>query len=65
MKITYGRLANAVNRIAWWLVDNLGVAKNHETLAYIGPNDLRYPAFILGAVKAGYKVSPAHSLGDY
>ena len=55
-KITYAKLANAVDRIAWWLVDNLGLGRESETLAYIGPNDLIYPALILGAVKAGYKV---------
>ena len=33
------------------------VDQTFETLAYIGPNDLRYNVLILGAVKAGYKVS--------
>lgn len=60
-KITYGKLANAINRIAWWLVENLGPGHDYETLAYIGPNDLTYPALILGAVKAGYKVSTTRS----
>ena len=55
-KITYRDLANAVNGVAQWLVDTLGPSKDFETLAYIGPNDIRYPALILGAVKAGYKV---------
>ena len=57
MKITYGKLANAINRVAWCLADNLGPSQNYETLAYIGLNDLTYPATVLGAVKAGYKVS--------
>ena len=56
-KITYGAFANAINRVAWWLSDALGPGKDFETLAYIGPNNLVYPALILGAVKAGYKVS--------
>lgn len=55
-KITYREFANAVNGAATWLVDTLGPGKDFETLAYIGPNDIRYPALILGAVKAGYKV---------
>ena len=55
-KITYGDFANAINGIAWWLHNTLGLGKDFETLAYIGPNDLRYPALILGAVKAGYLV---------
>ena len=34
----------------------LGPGKDFETLAYIGPLDVRYNALLLGAVKAGYKV---------
>ena len=55
-KITYADFANAINGIAWWLHQTLGPGQNFETLAYIGPNDLRYPALVLGAVKAGYVV---------
>ena len=55
-KITYGDFANAVNGIARWLHEALGPGKDFEVLAYIGPNDLRYTALILGAVKAGYVV---------
>ena len=55
-KITYKGLANAINGAAWWLHQTLGPGHNFETLAYIGPNDFRYNVFILGAVKAGYKV---------
>ncbi|KAK3174025.1 putative NRPS-like protein biosynthetic cluster [Lepraria neglecta] len=64
-KITYKDFANAVNGAAAWLVDTLGPGKDFETLAYMGPNDIRYPALILGAVKAGYKLfltSPRNSL---
>lgn len=55
-QITYSDLANAVNGVAWWLHKTLGPGK-FEKLAYIGPNDLRYPVLVLGAVKAGYVVS--------
>lgn len=64
VKITYGKLANAIDRIAWWLVDTLGRGTDYETLAYIGTNDLLYPALILGAVKAGYKVNALISRGN-
>lgn len=60
LKITIGDLANAVNAVAWWLQETLGPGENFENLAYIGPNDLRYPALILGAVKAGYTVRSCH-----
>ncbi|GLA90361.1 putative NRPS-like protein biosynthetic cluster [Aspergillus tubingensis] len=51
--ITYKALANAINGVAGWLTKTLGPGTG-ETLAYLGPNDLRYPALVLGAVKAGY-----------
>jgi acyl-CoA synthetase (AMP-forming)/AMP-acid ligase II len=54
--ITFKAFANAINGIAHWLVDQLGHG-NGEILAYLGPNDLRYPALVLGAIKAGYCVS--------
>ena len=55
-KISYNDLANAVNGMAWWLHNTLGPRNDVEVLAYIGPNDLRYPALVLGAVKAGFVV---------
>ena len=53
--ITFKAFANAVNGIAWWLVEKLGPGDG-EILTYVGPDDLRYPALVLGAVKAGYRV---------
>ncbi|CAG8951052.1 hypothetical protein HYFRA_00006450, partial [Hymenoscyphus fraxineus] len=64
-KINYKTLANAVNGFAWYLHGTLGPGENFPTLAYIGPNDMRYNAFVLGAVKAGYKMfysSPRNSI---
>lgn len=56
-KITYRMLANAVNGVAWWMRRTLGPGHDFETLAYFGPWDIRYVLLLLGAVKAGYKVS--------
>lgn len=56
LKVTYPDLANAINGIAWWLHNTIGPGKEFETIAYIGPLDVRYNALLLGAVKAGYKV---------
>lgn len=39
-KVTYGALANAVNGVSWSVKGILGEGQNHQTLAYIGPNDL-------------------------
>ena len=55
--LTYGQVANAINGVAWWLEREIGRSHNYETLAYLAPNDFRYPIFALAAVKAGYKVS--------
>jgi len=53
--ITYGAFANAINGLAHWIRHTLGPPRvENEVLAYIGPNDLRYPALVLAAVKAGY-----------
>lgn len=54
--ISYDDFANAINGMAWWLHNTLGPSTESEVLAYIGPNDVRYPALVLGAVKAGYVV---------
>src|ERR1700743_1605566 len=55
-KITYRDLSNAVNGLACFLTNTLGPGDGTETLPYVGPNDLRYPALAVGAMKAGYRV---------
>ena len=62
-QVTYLQLANAINGFAHWLHDTFGSQINNKRLAYIGPNDLRYPALILGAAKLGCVVS-SQSLMD-
>ncbi|KAI1212601.1 putative NRPS-like enzyme [Annulohypoxylon truncatum] len=62
--VTYAQLANAVNGLAWWLVEQLGPGKDHEVLTYVGPNDVRLTALVLAAIKAGYVIlltSPRNS----
>lgn len=53
---TYSQMRTAVNRAARLLCDTLGESETFETLAYIGPNDLRYHIFLTAAIKTGYKV---------
>ena len=56
---TFGDLARAVDRCALWIVTKLGRCGNEDEtriLAYVGPQDVRYPVLMLGAVKAGYTV---------
>ncbi|KAL9094874.1 MAG: hypothetical protein Q9165_002823 [Trypethelium subeluteriae] len=67
-QITYRDYANAINGAAWWLSDVLGQSKEHEVLAYIGPNDIRYTVLALAALKAGYVLfltSPRNSVAAH
>ena len=57
--VTMFETAQAVNKLAWWIEMNLGRSTVFETIAYIGPSDLRYAIVFLAAVKCGYKVSEA------
>ncbi|KAI0396543.1 acetyl-CoA synthetase-like protein [Xylariaceae sp. FL0594] len=50
----YAQLANLMNGLAWWIFKQLGPGNGEQVLTYIGPNDVRYCALILAAVKAGY-----------
>ncbi|KAF2260803.1 acetyl-CoA synthetase-like protein [Lojkania enalia] len=66
--VTYKDFANAINGLAWWLDEHLGPSKDFDVLAYIGPNDVRYTALLLGAVKAGYVAfltSPRNSISAH
>ena len=58
--VSYGELANAINRVAWWIGENTQKDLDFQTLGYIGPSDLRYTILTIAAQKAGFKViSPA------
>ena len=49
-------MARAVNKVAYWLDGVIGRSTSFETVAYMGPFDLRYAIVFLAAVKCGYKV---------
>ncbi|KAI0450477.1 hypothetical protein F5B21DRAFT_528887 [Xylaria acuta] len=44
-----------MNGLAWWLVQQLGPDKRAEVLAYVGPNDVRFTALVLAAMKTGHR----------
>lgn len=54
--VTRQEMMNAVNRVAWILERDLGRSQTFETIAYIGPNDLRCTIVVLAGIKVGYKV---------
>jgi len=61
--ISYGQIANAINRSARWIVETLGKpeeafpgVKFPPIATYMYPMDFRHPILTLGAIKSGYKV---------
>ncbi|KAI9820172.1 MAG: putative NRPS-like protein biosynthetic cluster [Pycnora praestabilis] len=63
--VTYRQVANAINREAWWLQEQLGRSQKSETLTFVGLNDLRYLFIAFACAKVGYKalfISPRNSL---
>ncbi|KAL2273595.1 hypothetical protein FJTKL_04192 [Diaporthe vaccinii] len=62
--VSFSDVATAANFLATWIQQNLGTSTSFETIAYMGPGDLRYVVVFLAAVKCGYKVlltSPRNS----
>ena len=55
--VSYGQVARAINRAAWWIDKNIGKSTTFETLAYMGPPDLRYSVLTVAAQKTGHTVS--------
>jgi len=55
--ISYGEIAQAINRSAWWIIDTLGKGVDFPSIAtYLYPMDFRHVILTLGAIKAGYQV---------
>ncbi|KAI0856116.1 acetyl-CoA synthetase-like protein [Xylaria cubensis] len=62
--VSFRCCAAAVNAASWWLKATLGTSTTFETVAYIGPNDIRYLILFCAAAKCGYKLllsSPRNS----
>jgi len=55
--VSYQQLANAINRCAQWLIDNIPKSVELEPVAYIGPHDIRYHIAALAGPKSGHVVS--------
>ncbi|KAB8225904.1 hypothetical protein BDV33DRAFT_187225 [Aspergillus novoparasiticus] len=65
--VSWAQVANAVNYVAQMLIMQAGhpAPGTFPTVAYIGLEDPRYPIFVVGAIKAGYKallISPRNSI---
>lgn len=54
--VTKLQFATAIDHTANLIEGQYGKGANFETLAYIGPNDLRYLIVLVAGIKTGYKV---------
>ncbi|KAJ3580262.1 hypothetical protein NPX13_g292 [Xylaria arbuscula] len=62
--ITYAQFANIINGLAWWIEKGSGLGNRDETLAYVGPNDVRFTALVFAGMKSGHRIfltSPRNS----
>ena len=55
--VSYRQIANAVQKMSWWLDEKLDTVDSIDSLAYMGPNDLRYLFLIMAATKTNRRVS--------
>ena len=66
--VTYSDFERGVDRLAWFLEEKLGKSTALDTLAYIGPNDIRYFMLSVAVPKARYKIlftSPRNSVSNH
>ncbi|KAK8189129.1 uncharacterized protein BKA78DRAFT_253737 [Phyllosticta capitalensis] len=53
--VSFQELRQAVDGLARWIEDKIGVGKDKETVAYLGVNDIRYTVVILATMKTNHK----------
>ena len=58
--VTYGQLAYAINRCAFWLRSCVNIDQAGESIAYLGRSDLRIPILVVAAIKVDIKVGSPH-----
>ena len=58
--ITWKQYANAIDKVAFWLSEQLGKATDRDTVAYSGPNDPRYAVLLPAVMKNELKVGTCH-----
>lgn len=55
--VTWRQYLNGINKVAHWLDETLGKSSDNDTVAYAGPNDIRYALIWAAVVKTGRKAS--------
>lgn len=51
--ITWAQYAHAIDKVAFWLDEQIVRATESDTIAYVGPNDPRYAILVPACIKAG------------
>ncbi|KAI8312274.1 Non-canonical non-ribosomal peptide synthetase FUB8 [Colletotrichum sp. SAR11_59] len=54
--ITIRQLATAVDRLAWYIDDNIGKSSDFDTVMYYGLADVRYIITLIAGIKTGHSV---------
>ncbi|RYP43923.1 hypothetical protein DL768_009554 [Monosporascus sp. mg162] len=54
--VSYDTFANAINKLAWFIVNSIGRSSTFETIAYLGAPDIRYHMIQMASCKTGHKV---------
>jgi acyl-CoA synthetase (AMP-forming)/AMP-acid ligase II len=55
--LTWSQWADAINKVAYWLDEQLGTSTDVDTVAYLGPNDIRYSVLLPAVMKTRRKAS--------
>jgi acyl-CoA synthetase (AMP-forming)/AMP-acid ligase II len=63
--ISWLQLRMAVDSMACWMENKLGLGAGDQPVAYTGVNDIRFPIVIMAALKCGYKVRPLTQPSKY
>lgn len=62
--ISYSKFADAISHCSLWMESELGRGRNFDTVAYLGPPDLRTTILIVATIKTGHKVTSFVSYFD-
>ncbi|KAM7195495.1 acetyl-CoA synthetase-like protein [Rhypophila sp. PSN 637] len=65
LDISAKAMAQAVDKAAWWLREQIGETSSPKMVGYIGPHDLRYILLTYACIKAGHEIlflSPKNSV---
>ena len=55
--VTYGQLSKAIDRLSWWIANEIGTSESFGTICYLGKASILNFMLIVSAVKTGHQVS--------